>query len=163
MEKSFLETLIEGKLVDFNSFDDSGEVQFLKPGKAKGISFGGYLSCVQSLIGTQYMPHVENNIFFWEVVDEPHIVDMQLNSFKRAGVLDKISGMVIGYIGACEETEYPDNYHKINDMVLYHTKEFDFPIVSVPLFGHFIENVTFPLGANFEINSEQKIIRQVSE
>jgi muramoyltetrapeptide carboxypeptidase len=159
-EASLLETLVNGDMVDFKRYDAQNQIQFLKPGKVISPSFGGYLSCVQSLIGTEYMPTSKGKIFFWEVVDELHTVEMQLDAFKLAGILGNISGMVIGYTGACKESEYPDIDYKIKDMVIEKTKEFDYPIVSAPLFGHYIENVTFPIGARYEIDSDKKILRQ---
>lgn len=132
-----------------------------KKGKASGHLIGGNLHLLTNLIGTQYFPPISNfdgAILFWEEVGEPlHNIARFLTHLKYAGVLDKISGMLIGkitYIKSPREEEIvvPD----VKESVLEVLKDYKFPIMSNLDFGHFTVNIPMPLGVKVSFDTAEK-------
>lgn len=132
-----------------------------RKGKAEGPLIGGNLHLLTNLIGTPYFPPkeaFEGAILFWEEVGEPlHNIARFLTHLKYAGVLDKISGMLIGkitYIKPPREKEVvaPD----IKEMVLEILQDYDFPIMANLDFGHFTVNIPMPLGIKVVFDTSKK-------
>ncbi len=66
-------------------------------GKARGILRGGNMCLLHSLRGTPYDFPAENTILFIEDISEaPHAVERMLLNMKLAGILQKLSGLIIG-------------------------------------------------------------------
>lgn len=77
-------------------------------GKIEGKVTGGNLTVLASLIGTQYMPDYRNKILFIEDVGEPlYAIDRCLFQLEKAGVFDKISGLILGSFTSIKETNPP--------------------------------------------------------
>lgn len=132
-----------------------------KKGQAEGCLIGGNLHLLTNLIGTPYFPPKEffdGAILFWEEVGEPlHNIARYLTHLKYAGVLDKISGMLIGkitYIKPPREKEViaPD----IKELVLDVLKGYKFPILANLDFGHFTVNIPMPTGIKVSFNTSKK-------
>jgi len=132
-----------------------------REGKAQGHLIGGNLHLLTNLIGTPYFPSLEffeGAIFFWEEVGEPlHNIARYLTHLKYAGVLDRISGMLIGkitYIKPPREKEIiaPD----VKELVLEVLKDYKFPIMSNLDFGHFTVNIPMPTGIKVSFDTAKK-------
>jgi len=132
-----------------------------KKGAAEGCLIGGNLHLITNLIGTPYFPQkavFEGAILFWEEVGEPlYNIARFLTHLKYAGVLDKISGMLIGkitYIKPPREKEVvtPD----IKEMVLEILQDYKFPIMANLDFGHFTVNIPMPLGIKVAFDTAKK-------
>lgn len=132
-----------------------------KKGKAEGHLIGGNLHLLTNLIGTEYFPPAsffDGAILFWEEVGEPlHNIARYLTHLKYAGVLDKLSGMLIGkitYIKPPREKEVvaPD----IKELVLEILQDYKFPIMANLDFGHFTVNIPMPLGIEVSFNTSKK-------
>ena len=132
-----------------------------RKGKAKGHLIGGNLHLLTSLIGTPYFPAFEfweGAILFWEEVGEPlHNIARFLTHLKYAGVLEKISGMLIGkitYIKPIREKEIiiPDAKELILDVL----KDYNFPIMANLDFGHFTINIPMPIGTKVSFDTLKK-------
>ena len=116
---------------------------------------------ISILAGTKYFPPPESfdgSILFWEEVGEPlHNIVRSLTHLKYAGVLDKISGMLIGkitYIKPPREKEViaPDT----KELVLEVLKDYKFPIMSNLDFGHFTVNIPMPIGIKVSFDTIKK-------
>jgi len=134
------------------------KIEIIKKGKAKGMLIGGNIHLSNSLLGTKYTPTYNKKIWFWEGVgDSPASLDQKLNQFKLSGHLKNISAMVIGNLSDCIDKKYKEDNRPINEIILELTKEYNFPIIKVPYFGHDVSNFyTFPMGANSEINTKTR-------
>lgn len=132
------------------------KMEIIKQGRAKGILIGGNVHLSNSLLGTKYSPSYNKKIWFWEDLGEsPASLDQKLNQFKLSGNLEKISGMIVGNLSDCVDKKYKENNRPIKDILLELTKEYNFPIIKVPYFGHGVSNFyTFPIGVNSEINTK---------
>ncbi len=120
----------------------------------EGITAGGNLSTIVSLLGTRYQPDWDNKIVFLEDVGEhTYKVDRMLTQLFLAGMLNKVKAIVLGDFSA---GLHLDN----NDMLRHHnliwqrvldvtdqaiTVWADFPM------GHGHRNFSFPLGVNIKL------------
>ena len=136
--------------------------KIIKPGKTTGRLIGGNLTCIRTLIGTEFEPDWKNAIFFWEDWNETsENLDHHLTHLKLAGVFDKIKGMIIGKLSNIKKTE--DKYLKnlsfftVEKIISERTAEYNFPIISRVNFGHNCEQITIPIGIKATIDTSKKL------
>lgn len=129
-----------------NDIKPFSEWEVIKAGEARGKLVGGNLSTLQLLIGTEYEPEWDGAILFWEDIGvEPHNLENKLLQFKQAGILDKISGMVVGRCVDCEEKSYKKPL-TIPQVVKRICEGYSFPVIYNVDLGHTREKITIPLG-----------------
>lgn len=148
-DRENLKTILSG---DYGGVKIPGKI--LIPGKVRGIVTGGCLSNFVSLIGTPYLPDVEQRILLLEDVSErPYRLDRMFWQVANTGIFSRIKGLVLG--------EFPNcfNHNREKDNFLRRVREYlrDFPIPVVydlPL-GHSDNTRTLPLGIEVEIDTSQ--------
>ncbi len=132
-----------------------------KKGQANGHLIGGILEHQRILSGTQYYPKLEDfdgAVFFWEEVGVTlHHIATTLYKLKYLGILDRISGMLIGkimYIKPMREKEIivPETKEMILDIL----KDYKFPIMGNLDFGHFTINIPMPIGIKVSFDTSKK-------
>ncbi len=124
----------------------------LVPGSAKGIVTGGCLSNFVSLIGTGYLPIVEQRVLLLEDVGErPYRLDRMFWQVANAGIFSKIKGLVLGEFPNC----FKDHEEKESFLqrVHYYLKEYNIPVIYDLPFGHSRNIHTLPLGIEVEIDT----------
>jgi muramoyltetrapeptide carboxypeptidase len=151
--EDFLFDLLMGKKSQYYL---PSEMEIIKKGRAKEKLLGGNLHLINSLLGTKYAPTYNKKIWFWEEVGEsPASLDQKLNQFKLSENIKNISAMIVGNLSGCIDKKYKEDNRPINEIILELTKEYNFPIIKVPYFGHNISNFyTFPIGVTSEINTK---------
>ena len=78
----------------------------IRGGCAEGPLVGGCFSLVMSLFGTPYLPALDGAILVLEDIHEHlHRLDRMLVQLRLAGVLDRISGLVLGQFTDCGPAE----------------------------------------------------------
>jgi muramoyltetrapeptide carboxypeptidase len=101
------------RLVRLVSGEPMGKLQIPAPlpmasGIASGPLLGGNLCLITSLLGTPYLPSFKGAILYLEEVDErPYRLDRMLTQLELAGVLDEISGVLLGDFSGCDDPTYP--------------------------------------------------------
>lgn len=114
---------------------------------------GGNLSVLYSLLGTPYFPDVTGSWLLLEDLDEYlYHLDRMLNSFRLAGVFDRMHGLVMGSftdlhdntIASGQTTNNPFG-RTLHDMVADHVPAPKPVVWEVPV-GHGKENVPVVLG-----------------
>lgn len=127
-------------------------------GEGEGILRGGNLAVAYGLRGTPYDIPAEGTILFIEDVGErPHAVERMMYNLKLSGVLEKLSGLIIGQF-----TEYEENYSlgkelygALADLV----KEYDYPICFNFPVGHVTMNVPLINGAAVKLEVGKKEVK----
>ncbi len=127
-------------------------------GNATGTLRGGNLAVFYGLRGTPYDIPAEGTILFIEDVGErPHAVERMMYNLKLGGVLERLSGLIIGQF-----TEYEENlslgkklYEALADLV----KEYDYPICFDFPVGHVTMNVPMINGAQVELEVGKKEVK----
>lgn len=136
--------------------DDSSSVaEVIRPGKATGKLFGGNLNTfVLSLIYADLKHSVwDGGIFFWEDGSmPPQLIDQHLTGLMNSGLLDRISGMIVGdFIH-----EDPAEWKRVDALSVLKSlsSKHNFPILYCPTFGHAdLENPIIPIGAICNLNA----------
>jgi len=135
-----------------------------KKGKIQGHLIGGNLHLFADLIGTPYFPpldYFDGAILFWEDVGESIYMYVRLLTYlKYAGILDRISGMLIGktaFIKPMREKEVI--VPSLKEAVLEVLKNFDFPVMANMDFGHFTVNIPMPLGIKVSFDTTKKELK----
>ena len=128
-----------------------------KIGNSRGILRGGNLSVLSGLRGTPYDFPCTNTILFIEDVGEKsyHIERMMYN-LKLGGILQAISGLVIGQFSDCEEDGLMKKsiYESISDLVA----EYDYPVCFNFPVGHVKDNYPLICGKIIALNVSSKAV-----
>ncbi len=130
-------------------------------GKSEGKLIGGNLHILCNLVGTPFFPKLEEfngAIIYWEEVGQSlYQIARSLYQLKYLGVLDKISGMLIGkikYIKPIRDKEVKEP--EVKEMVLEILKDYKFPIMANLDFGHFTVNIPMPIGVKVSFDTSKK-------
>lgn len=139
--------ILEG---DYNEIKVQGKI--LRAGVCKGIVTGGCLSNFVSLIGTDYLPEVDERILLLEDVNErPYKLDRMLWQIAESGVFKRIKGLLLGEFPFC----FKDNIERKIFLlhVVEYLKGFDIPVIYNLSIGHSSNIHTLPFGVEIEINT----------
>lgn len=130
--------------------------KFNKKGKTKGKLVGGNLSILYSLLGTDDQIDYSDTILFIEdLAEQLYHLDRMLYAFKKAGILERISGLIVGGMTDMYDTAIPFG-KSYEEIILAHFEfrkipiAFDFPA------GHINDNQALVLGSNIEFSVEEE-------
>lgn len=112
-----------------------------------GTLWGGNLTMITHLLGTKWMPKVENGILFVEDVNEhPYRIERMILQLYHSGILASQHALVFGDFSGYSLTEY-DNGYDFETMLDWLRSYITVPIVTGLPFGHVRDKVTLPVGA----------------
>ncbi len=153
------ELLVNGKTLNYtNQHGDLPIVTYSK-GTAQGELYGGNLSVLSTLVGSNYLPNWKGKILFLEdVAEEPYRIDRMLTQLKLAGVFDQISGLILGTFRKCL-AEDPGHSFTLEEVFEHHFKGANFPVFYGAQIGHTLNKFTVPIGAKVEMNSVEGSFR----
>jgi muramoyltetrapeptide carboxypeptidase len=126
-------------------------IRVLRPGRARGMIYGGCLSILTSALGTPYAPQTEGKLLFLEDQGEkPYRIDRMLRHMLLAGKFEGVRGFIFGEMPGCES---PDADPRLLDHVILDVlRDFDVPVAVGLRSGHVSAgNVTLPLGIEAEL------------
>ena len=126
-----------------------------RKGSAEGILRGGNMAVAYGLRGTPYdIPAVGTVLFIEDVSERPHAIERMMYNLKLGGVLEKLSGLIIGQFTEYEEDRSlgKELYAALADLV----KEYDYPVCFDFPVGHVTRNLPLINGAEVELNVGKK-------
>ena len=127
-----------------------------RPGRAEGPLIGGMLNRlvrVQATSSALALERFDGAILFWEeAFTSTSMVWNDLHVLRQAGVLDRISGMVVGRPFEVEAT--PPGPDSLRDIVLEVVGERDIPVLGDVDIGHAGPNLPMPLGIRAEMDAD---------
>jgi len=125
----------------------------LRPGKARGVLYGGCLSILVSLLGTPWEPQTEGKLLFLEDVGvKPYQVDRMLWQLRAAGKLKGVRGIVFGEMLDCVSKDAPAEL--LEDAIMSALDGFKGPIAIGLRSGHVSrQNVTLTFGVRAELRA----------
>ncbi len=133
-----------------------GPLRAIRPGTASGRLFPGCLSIIVTLIGTPYLPDLNGAILLLEDVDEkPYHIDRMLVHLKNAGILDRISGLIVGRMVKCWPRSQRRANPPLEDILLELTASNAVPVFFDLPYGHHPERLTLPVGVRVEVSAEK--------
>lgn len=129
-----------------------------RKGTATGILRGGNMAVLYGLRGTPYEIPAEGSILFLEDIGErPHAIERMMYNLKLSGVLERISGLIIGQFTEYDEKESllkKDLYNSLYDLV----KEYEYPVCFNFPVGHVTHNLPLICGAEVELSINKSVI-----
>ncbi|WP_201594443.1 LD-carboxypeptidase [Psychrobacter vallis] len=116
-----------------------------------GTIWGGNLSVVSALAGSEYLPRIDGGIVFLEDVGEQaYRIERMLYDLYLAGVFKGQQAIVFGALSGAGEDSYDKRYDVATVIRQLHELT-GLPIYSGMRFGHIGEKHSFPLGATCQI------------
>jgi muramoyltetrapeptide carboxypeptidase len=100
-----------------------------------------------SLIGTPWLPNINNGILVLEDINEhPFRVERMLLQLMHAGILSRQRAIVLGSFSGATPNDYDAGY-TLESMMDYLRSRVNIPVIDGLAFGHEQQTVTLPLGA----------------
>lgn len=130
--------------------------QVLAKGKATGRLLGGNLTLITATLGTNYAIQPQGIVLFLEDIEEaPYRVDRMLSQLRLCGVLDQVSGVILGdfsYKNGSEQRQMEAVFHDYFDAAKYPVI-WNFPV------GHIANNATLPQGVRVELDADAQTLK----
>jgi muramoyltetrapeptide carboxypeptidase len=116
--------------------------------------WGGNLTMLASLVGSDYFPDVKGGILFLEDVGEhPYRVERMLTQLLHAGVLARQKAIVLGQFTEYKLTPH-DKGFKLQSVIQWLRTQIKTPILTNLPYGHVQTKVLLPMGAQSDLVSE---------
>ena len=127
-----------------------------KKGKCEAEIIGGNLSILYSLIGTKSDISTEGKILFIEDLDEYlYHVDRMIINLKRAGKLEKLSGLIVGGMSEMNDNEIPFG-KTAKEIISEAVSEYNYPVCFDFRAGHINDNRALILGRRVRLEVDDK-------
>lgn len=131
---------------------------FNRIGKCSGQLIGGNLALIAHLCGSKSGYVTQNKILFIEDIGEYiYNIDRMMIQLNRAGLLDKLSGLIIGKFSDTKNTERPFG-QSVEEIMLQHISAYDYPVCFNFPVSHEEENVALKIGLVHTLNITNKIV-----
>jgi len=122
----------------------------------EGQLWGGNLAMLVSLIGTPWLPAIENGILVLEDINEhPFRIERMLLQLHHAGILARQRAIVLGSFSGAAANDYDAGYD-LQTMIDYLRSRIAVPVIAGLDFGHEQQTVTLPLGAHAVLSNDEK-------
>ena len=149
----FLNRLVHGQI---GPIESNSKRKTIRGGYAEGKLLGGNIHCILKLAGTPYNPDYTGCILFLESFGfSPEDCACLISQLIQNGVMDRINGVIIGYI-------YDEQSHQrslfTEDILLNMTRTYDFPILKINDFGHNCPNTVIPIGVRASLDADKQEI-----
>ncbi|MFT3733481.1 MAG: LD-carboxypeptidase [Rhodocyclaceae bacterium] len=123
-------------------------------GELRGLLWGGNLTMLTHLVGSQHLPQVEGGILFLEDAGElPFRLERQFYQLWNAGVLQTQRALVLGQF-----SEYRlgprDNGYDLPDVIAHWQDKLGIPVLSGLPHGHVADKLSLPVGGFAHIRAD---------
>lgn len=123
----------------------------LHAGQAEGRLIGGNLTVLCALVGTPYLPPLDDVVLVLEdIAERPYRLDRMLTTMLHAGVLSGVRAVVLGQFTDC--TAGPDGVSAL-DVLRERLGKLDIPVVGNAPVGHVPENWPLLFGATATVDA----------
>jgi muramoyltetrapeptide carboxypeptidase LdcA involved in peptidoglycan recycling len=133
-----------------------------RPGRASGPLIGGLLNRLLAVQATPFAvppERFDGAILFWEeLATSTSAIWNGLHVLRQAGVLDRISGMIVGT--PTEVTQAPGG-PELREVVLDVIGDRDIPVLGEVEIGHQPPNLPLPLGIRAEMDADARTLSLV--
>lgn len=144
-------SMLEGKRLAYALH--APEFTAIKQGSAQGVLYGGNISIIGSLAGTNSLHVPQGAILVLEDVNEfMYALDRSLVHLQRAGIFDNASGILFADMRLKDGTSKDNSLGMLLEEVIEnHFDAFDGPIaIGLPC-GHTQKQLTLPLGSEAKV------------
>lgn len=125
----------------------AGVVDFV----GEGTLWGGNLALLAHLVGTPYLPRVDDGILFVEDIGEqPYRIERMLYQLHHAGILRRQRALLLGEFNGFERGAN-DNGYDLAAVVEHARATFGIPVFAGLPFGHCRDKLTLPVGGHCKL------------
>jgi muramoyltetrapeptide carboxypeptidase len=151
-ENQYVQSLKDALLGKKTVYEIQGKERDLnRHGECEGKLIGGNLALVAHLIGSPSSYNTKNKILFLEDVGEYlYNIDRMMIQLKRAGMLDKLSGLIFGGFTEMKDTTTPFG-STIYEILQHHVKEYEYPVCYDFPVSHDKENYALKIGVKHKL------------
>lgn len=137
---------------NFNGISHSSTAEnFRRNGEAKGTLIGGNLSVLYSILGSPSEVDFAGKILFIEDLDEMlYHIDRMMQNLKRRGILEKLSGLIVGGMNALRDNAIPFG-QTANTIIAEAVSDYSFPVCYNFPAGHIYDNRALIMGADVSL------------
>lgn len=115
----------------------------------EGILWGGNLSMLCSIIGSDYMPNIKDGILFIEDINEqPYCIERLLHQLYHSHILTQQVAVIFADFSDYKTTDY-DNGYSLQHVIDYWQEKlakYNIPVFTNLAFGHCKTKATLPIG-----------------
>lgn len=127
-----------------------------RKGAKSGILIGGNLSLISTLVGTPYIPLLNNPLWIMEEIDErPYRINRMLQQMKLAGLFDSASGVALGDFTGCGPAKGKPSL-TLREVFTETLRDYNFPTASGFHFGHIKRSIAFPVGVRARLDGSKE-------
>ncbi|MCP9237321.1 LD-carboxypeptidase [Lewinella sp. JB7] len=145
----------EGQYADIRPVDEDQAAYVITPGQASGTLWGGNLSLLASVAGTDYAPPVRGSLLFVEDIGEkPYRIDRMLTQLRQAWPLEEAAGIVLGVFADCE-ADADDRSLTLRETLTDRLGDLGIPVAYGFPIGHVDHMSTLPVGATAYLDTEK--------
>jgi len=120
----------------------------------QGTLWGGNLAMVTSLVGTPWLPSIDNGLLFLEDIGEhPYRVERMLHQLFHAGILGRQQALILGEFSGWKLAPH-DRGYGFEAMLDYWRTRIDIPIVTGLPFGHGEAKALLAVGEPYRLRIE---------
>lgn len=131
-------------------------------GVTKGRLIGGNLNTMQGIWGSEYMPEIKEGdiLFIEDSLKDIATIERSFSLLKVNGVLDKISGIILGKHELFDDS---DTGRKPQDILVEVLGERKIPFLADFDCSHTHPMMTLPIGSEIELNSTKQTVTILEE
>lgn len=134
-----------------------------KKGAAQGVVVGGNLSILYSLLGTDdQIDYTDKILFIEDLSEQLYVLDRMFFAFKKAGILDKISGLIIGGMTNMSDTTPPIG-ETVEEIILKHFQYSKTPVCFEFPAGHINDNRALRFGSTVILTVNENNVELIIE
>ncbi|MFC7534727.1 LD-carboxypeptidase [Actinoplanes sp. GCM10030250] len=160
-----LETLYSKLLTDtepIGALPASSSWECWRAGRAEGPLIGGVINRIALVQATRFAVPLEwfdGAVLFWEEIGgHTSHVWSYLQVMRHCGILDRISGMVVGVPRDIAGLESPEAGPALSEIVLDVLGDRDIPVLGNVDFGHAGPNLPMPVGVRAGLDTRQRTL-----
>ena len=132
---------------------------FNKKGRIEAEIVGGNLSILYSLLGSDSDIDTDGKILFMEDLDEYlYHIDRMIMNLKRNGKFENLKALIVGGMSDMHDNDIPFG-KTAEQIILEHTKDYDFPICFGFPAGHINDNSAIVFGVKSLLEISAKKVR----
>ncbi|MFK0160388.1 LD-carboxypeptidase [Streptomyces sp. NPDC090493] len=133
-----------------------------RPGRAEGPLIGGVINRIVLAQATPFalpLEYFDGAVLFWEELGgQASYVWSYLQILRHSGILDRISGMVVGIPEAIDGLDSRDGAPALAEIVLDVVGDRDIPVLGNVEVGHAGPNLPMPVGIRAALDAEERTL-----
>lgn len=149
-----LQTNWNNQPINVNDMKLNHDVQYLNNASHTARLIGGNLNTIVSMLGTKYMPEINDGdiLFFEESNKNIAEIERNLSALKNADIFKKIGGLIVGKFESYDDLESNIKYQ---DLILQYIEN-KIPIIMNFDCGHTLPSLILEIGAIYKIDTKNK-------